>query len=82
MFTTIDALHRPRRTTALMRALALLFLAALVFATLFPMSGWTADITRCSQGYVMGICNRAGSCSAATTVFQFVGVRSPRSLEN
>ncbi len=42
MFTTIDALHRPRRTTALMRALALLFLAALVFATLFPMSGWTA----------------------------------------
>ena len=42
MFTTIDALHRPRRTTALMRALALLFLVALVFATLFPMSGWTA----------------------------------------
>lgn len=42
MFTTIDALHRPRRTTALMRALALLFLAALVFATLFPLSGWTA----------------------------------------
>lgn len=40
MFTTIDALPRPRRATALMRALGLLLLVAIIFATLYPLTHW------------------------------------------
>lgn len=41
MFTTIDALPRPRRATALMRALGLLFLVAIIIATLYPLTDWS-----------------------------------------
>ena len=40
MFITIDLPPRPRKATALMRALGLLFLVAVVVATLYPMSNW------------------------------------------
>jgi VanZ family protein len=39
MFTTIDAASRSRGTVRLMRALSLLFLLAVVLATLYPFSG-------------------------------------------
>ena len=44
MFTTFDAPPRPRRGTALMRALGLLFVAAVAIATLYPASGWRAGV--------------------------------------
>jgi VanZ family protein len=40
MFTTTDAPPQPPRTTALMRALSLLFVAAVAFATLYPLNEW------------------------------------------
>jgi VanZ family protein len=40
MFTTTDAPPQPPRTTALMRALSLLFLGAIAFATLYPLTEW------------------------------------------
>jgi hypothetical protein len=40
MFTTIDAPSRSRGTVRLMRALSLLFLLAVAFATLYPFSDW------------------------------------------
>lgn len=40
MFTTIDASARSRGTARLMRALSLLFLLAVAFATLYPFSDW------------------------------------------
>lgn len=44
MFTTIDALPRTGQTRALMRALALLFVAAVVFVTVYPLSGWSRPV--------------------------------------
>jgi VanZ family protein len=40
MFTTTDALPGSRRGTALVRALSVVFVAALVFATLYPLVDW------------------------------------------
>jgi len=40
MFTTIDASSRSRGTVRLMRALSLLFVLAVAFATLHPFSDW------------------------------------------
>jgi VanZ family protein len=40
MFTMTAARSPPPRTVALMRALSLLFLGAVAFATLYPVSGW------------------------------------------
>ena len=40
MFTTSDASPGPDRGTALMRALSLLFAAAVAFATLYPLIDW------------------------------------------